>query len=110
MPYPQSYPLIYLHSDTKAKITRQCRVKFTTKYDYIGEVICEVVTFDVCQLLLGALYLWDHDVVYFKCAQKYQLCQGWEVFSSPKSRSTITRFEWDCIGEAGNQHMPKLYA
>ncbi|CAL9009186.1 unnamed protein product, partial [Prunus brigantina] len=79
-PYPKSYPLGWIQNDVDLQIKKQCTFKFAITNRYINEVTCEVVPFDVCQVILGSPYLWDRDVIHYQRLRKYRLVKDEKEF------------------------------
>lgn len=80
MPRPKPYPLGWIQKDINMQIVKQCTFKFAIANHYINKVTCEVVPLDICQVILGSPYLWDHDAIHNKRLQKYRLLKYGQEF------------------------------
>nr|CAD1844295.1 unnamed protein product [Ananas comosus var. bracteatus] len=56
-PHPHPYPLGWINSKIEMKIDRECKVKFPVTGVYIDEMLCEVVSLNICNLIFGSPYL-----------------------------------------------------
>ena len=67
--HPKPYPLGWIQKEVgKMSVTNQCTFKLALHESYIDKVTCDVVSLDVCQVILGNPYLWDKYAVYDKRA------------------------------------------
>ena len=48
-------------------------VKFAITSNYIDEVDLDVIPLDICGIVLGSPYLYDHDVVFYRKEHMYHL-------------------------------------
>ena len=71
--HPRPYPLGWLNKSTQIKVTKQCRLIFSIITNYVDEVELDVVPVDICGVVLGSPYLYDHDAVFYKRENKYHL-------------------------------------
>jgi len=65
-PHPHTYPLGWVHKNSKLEVTQQCKLKFGINRDFIDEVLLDVVPLDICGIVLGSPYLWDRDALSYK--------------------------------------------
>nr|CAD1831224.1 unnamed protein product [Ananas comosus var. bracteatus] len=79
-PHPHPYPLGWINSNIEMKIDRQCKVKFAVTSVYIDEMMCEVVSLNICNLIFGSPYLWDRDATFFCRPQQYQFIKDGQKF------------------------------
>lgn len=70
-PHPKLYPLGWIHKDVEMMIIRWCIFKFAITNKYIDEVTCEMVPFDICQVIFRSPYLWDQEVIFYCRPQQY---------------------------------------
>jgi hypothetical protein len=61
-PQPQPYTIGWLHQGSDLHISQQYRLAYGIK-PFKDEVLCDVSPLEVCDVLLGQTYLWNH-VVY----------------------------------------------
>ena len=71
--HPTTYPLGWLNKSTQIKVTKQCGLRFAIIANYIDEVELDVVPIDICGVVLGSPYLYDHDAVFYRREHKYHL-------------------------------------
>lgn len=71
--HPRPYPLGWLNKSTQLKFTKQCQLRLVITTNYIDEVELDVVLVDICGLVLGSPYLYDHDVLFYRREHKYHL-------------------------------------
>ena len=62
-PHPQPHCIEWLYNSGCPKVTHKVRVKFNIG-TYYDEVICDVVPMNVCQLLLGRPWQYDHNAIH----------------------------------------------
>jgi hypothetical protein len=60
---PQPYTIGWLHQRSDFHVNQQCRLSYIIK-SFKDEVLCDVVTLKVCDVILGQPYLWKLHVVY----------------------------------------------
>jgi hypothetical protein len=61
--HPQLYTIRWPHQGRDLCVIQQCRLPYNIK-PFIDEVLCDISTLDVCDVLLGQPYLWKKHVVY----------------------------------------------
>jgi hypothetical protein len=75
-PHPKPYPLGWVCDKQKINVNKQCRVKFAIASNLIDEVDLDVVSLDICGIVLGTPYLYDRKAVFFCHGNKYHLTKG----------------------------------
>nr|CAD1821363.1 unnamed protein product [Ananas comosus var. bracteatus] len=79
-PHLHPYPLVWINSNIEMKIDRQYKVKFAVTGVYIDEMLCEVVSLNIYNLISGSPYLWDRDAIFFRRPQQYQFVKDGQKF------------------------------
>jgi hypothetical protein len=74
--HPKPYPLGWVCDKSKLDVTKQCRVRFSIASKLIDEVDLDVVSFDICGIVLGSPYIYDRKIVFFHHENKYHLTKG----------------------------------
>jgi hypothetical protein len=72
-PHPKPYPLGWVFDKEKLNVTKQCRVRFVIASKLIDEVDLDVVSLDICCIVLGSPYIYDRKSVFFSHENKYHL-------------------------------------
>ena len=67
---PEPKHLAWLNNCGKLKVTHKVRVPFTVD-DYVDEIECDVLPLEVCGLLLGRPWQYDHNVTHAGRANTY---------------------------------------
>jgi hypothetical protein len=62
-PHPQPYTIGWLCQGSDLRVIQQCRLSYNIK-PFKDEVLCDVSSLEVCDVLMGQPYLWKHHVVY----------------------------------------------
>jgi hypothetical protein len=62
-PQPQPYTIGWLCQGSDLRVNQQCRLSYDIK-PFKDEVLCDVSTLEVCDVLLGQPYLWKRHAVY----------------------------------------------
>jgi hypothetical protein len=75
-PHPNPYPLGWVCDKEKLDVTKQCRVKFYIATKLIDEVDLDVVSLDICGIVLGSPCLYDRKSIFFSHEKKYHLTKG----------------------------------
>jgi hypothetical protein len=75
-PHPNPYPLGWVCDKEKLNVTNQCRVRFSIASKLIDEVDLDVVSLDICGIVLGSPYIYDRKSVFFHHENKYHLTKG----------------------------------
>jgi hypothetical protein len=91
-PHPKPYPLGWVCDKEKLNVTKQCRVGFSIASKLIDEVDFDVLSLDICGIVLGSPYLYDRKAVFFRHENKYQLTKGGVeyIFRAHNMRVNIT--------------------
>ena len=71
--HPNPYPLGWLKEQIQIHVTKQCRLKFAITANYIDEVELDVISLDICGIVLGSPYLYDRDAVFYRKEHMYHL-------------------------------------
>ena len=58
-PHTKPYLLGWVCKDKWLQVTKQCDLKFAITSKFIDEVEFDVVTLDICGIVLGSPYLYD---------------------------------------------------
>jgi hypothetical protein len=69
-PHPKPYPLGWVCDKEKLNVTKQCRVIFSIASKLIDEVDLDVVSLDMCGIVLGSPYLYHRKGVFFHHEKK----------------------------------------
>jgi hypothetical protein len=72
-PHPNPYPLGWVCDKEKLNVTKQCRVRFSIPSKLIDEVDLDVVSLDICGIVLGSPYLYYRKEIFFCHEKKYHL-------------------------------------
>jgi hypothetical protein len=75
-PHPKPYPLSWVCHKAKLNVTKQCRVRFVISSKLIDEVDLDVVSLDICGIVLGSPYIYDRKTIFFRHENKYHLSKG----------------------------------
>jgi hypothetical protein len=75
-PHSKPYPLGWVCDKEKLNVTKQCRVRFSIASKLVDEVDLDVVSLDICGIVLGSLYLYDRQAILFRHENKYHLSKG----------------------------------
>jgi hypothetical protein len=51
--------------DAKLQVTKQCKIRFAITAKFFDEVELDVVSLDICGIVLGIPYLFDRKVVFY---------------------------------------------
>lgn len=70
--HPRPYALHWLDDGNKVKVTKQVRVGLAVE-SYKDEVLCDVISIDACNILLGRPWKFDRDVMYSRRINEYEL-------------------------------------
>jgi hypothetical protein len=74
--HPRPYPLGWVCNKEKHNVTKQCRVIFDIASKLVDEVDLDVVSLDICGIVLGSPYIYDIKVVFSRHENKYHLTKG----------------------------------
>lgn len=78
-PHPYPCPLGWITSDVEMKIDHQCKVKSAVTNIYMDEIVCEIVSLNICNLIFGCPFPWDSDAT-FRRLQQYQFVKDGRKF------------------------------
>ena len=79
-PHPNPYSLGWVCDKGKLNVTKQCRVRFVIVSKLIDEVDLDVVSLDICGIVLESPYLYDRKAVFFRHENKYHLTKvEWNI-------------------------------
>ena len=59
--------------DKRLEVTKQCDLKFAITSKFIDEVKFDVVSLDICGIVLGSPYLYDQKTIFYREHNKYHL-------------------------------------
>jgi hypothetical protein len=74
--HPKPYPLGWVWDKEKINVTKNCRVRFSIASKLVDEVYLDVVSLDICGIVLGSPYLYERKAVFFHNENKYHLTKG----------------------------------
>ena len=57
--HPKPYPLGWVWDKEKINVSKQCRVRFSITSKLVDEVYLDVVSLDICGIVLGSPYIYD---------------------------------------------------
>ncbi|CAM8940314.1 unnamed protein product [Rhodiola kirilowii] len=87
--HPKPYKLAWLSKGTDITVTKRVLVSFSIGVSYINEIYCDVVSTDVCHLLLGRPWQFDRYVVHDDRTNTYSfLFRGKKIMLVP-SKSQV---------------------
>ena len=72
-PHPKPYPLGWVCDDAQLQVTKKCKLRFSITANFVDEVEADVVPLDICGLVLGSPYLYDHQAIFYRGKNKYHL-------------------------------------
>jgi hypothetical protein len=75
-PHPKPYPLGWVCDKAKLNVPKQCRVRFSIASKLIDELNLDIVSLDICGIVLGSPYLYDRKAVSFCYENKHHLTKG----------------------------------
>jgi hypothetical protein len=82
--HPKLYPLGWVFDKEKLNVTKQCRVRCAIASKLIDEVDLDVVSLEICGIVLGSPYLYDRKEVFFRHENKYHLLkEEWNILLEP---------------------------
>jgi hypothetical protein len=65
-PHLRSYPLGWNCDNSQVNVTKQCKLQFVITSSFIDEVELDMVTLDICNMVLGSPYLYDMKAIFYK--------------------------------------------
>jgi hypothetical protein len=57
------YPLGWVRKDVELKMRKQCKIKFSINENFVDEVVADVVSLDICGVILGSPYFYVRDAI-----------------------------------------------
>jgi hypothetical protein len=72
-PHPRSYPLGWFCDNSQLQVTTKCKLQFAITSSFIDEVELDVVSLDICGMVLGSPYLYDRKAIFYREQNKYHL-------------------------------------
>ena len=76
VPHPKPYNLCWLQRGSDIKVKHRCLVSFTIGKHYKDGIWCDIVSMDVCHLLLGRPWKYDRKVIYDGFKNTYTFYNG----------------------------------
>lgn len=64
--HPHPYPLGWVNKNAKLRVTKQCKITFSTSANYIDEVEVDVVPLDVCGVVFDSPYMYMRDAIFMR--------------------------------------------
>jgi hypothetical protein len=65
-PHLKPYPLGWVCDSAKLQVTKKCRLKIVIALNLVDEVELDVVSLDICGIILESPYLYDRNVIFFR--------------------------------------------
>jgi len=78
--HPNPYPLGCVYKDVYLKVTKQYKIRFVIGIDFIEEVDLDVAPLDVCGVMYRSPYMYMHDAIFMRRANRYQLIKDVQSF------------------------------
>jgi hypothetical protein len=72
-PHVKPYPLGWVCENAKLQVTKQCKLRFAITSNFVDEVELDVVSLDICGIVLGSPYLYDRKSIFYREENKYHL-------------------------------------
>jgi hypothetical protein len=57
--------------DAKSRVSKQCEPIFAITSKFKNEIELDVVPLDICEIVLGNVYLYDRKVIFYREENKY---------------------------------------
>jgi len=73
VPHHKPYPLGWVCDNAQLQVTRKCKLKFAITANFIDEVELDVVSLDICGIVLGSPYLYEKKANFHRHENKYHL-------------------------------------
>ena len=73
IPHHKPYPLGWVCDNAQLQLRRKCRLKFVITANFIDEVELDVVTLEICGIVLRSLYLYEIKNIFHRHEKKYHL-------------------------------------
>jgi hypothetical protein len=90
MPHLQPYTIGWLSREQDIHIMKQCCLSYNIKPNFKDEVLCDVVTPKVCDVLLGQPYMWKHHAIYGSRPCSVIVTMGCHLYMIPEVVMTTT--------------------
>ena len=71
IPHEKTYPLIWVTNDAQFQVTKKYILKFAISDNFKDEVEFDVVPLDICGIVLGNPYLYDHKTILYREKNQY---------------------------------------
>ena len=72
-PHKKPYPLGWVCKDKRLQVTIQCDLKFAITSKFVDEVEFDVAPLDICEIVLGSMYLCDRQEIFYREHNQYHL-------------------------------------
>jgi hypothetical protein len=72
-PHPKPYTLGWICDNAKLQVTRKCKLRFSITANFVDEVELDVISLDICGIVLGSPYLYDRKAIFYFQENKYHL-------------------------------------
>jgi len=73
--HTKPYPLGCVTDNVKLNVAKNCKVRFSIYSKLIHEVYLDVVSIDICGIVLGSPHLYDRNQIFFRNENKYLLAK-----------------------------------
>jgi hypothetical protein len=57
--------------NAQLQVTKQCKLQFEITSNFIDEVELDIVPLEICEMVLGSLYLYDRKAIFYREQNKY---------------------------------------
>ncbi|KAM0905294.1 hypothetical protein ACQ4PT_017474 [Festuca glaucescens] len=104
---PEPKRLEWLNSCGMLKITHKVRVPFTVD-DYVDEIECDVLPLEVCGLLLGRPWQYDHNVTHARRANTYSFMHGGKQRTLKPMGDDHIKSDVELVVRKEKLHKPKV--
>jgi hypothetical protein len=81
--HPHPYTIGWLLQGSNIRVSQQCRLSYDIK-PFKDEVLCDVASLEVCNVLLGQPFLWKHHVVYESRPHSVIITLNMKLYRIPK--------------------------
>jgi hypothetical protein len=83
MPHPQPYTINWLHQGRDLRVNQQCCFPYDIK-PFKDEVLCDISSLEVCDVILGQPYLWKRHAMYESRPCSVIITLGRQLYSIPE--------------------------
>jgi hypothetical protein len=87
-PHPQPYNIGWLRQGQDLCVSQQCLLAYDIK-PFKDEVLCDVASLEVCDVLLGQSYMWRCHVIYESRPRSIIVTLGGQLYRIPEVAPTI---------------------